>query len=153
MIFTSFMNDYFIKGGLQKGDKVLLHSNLKCLFKSLLNKKIIFNVGDIADSILEFLGPKGTLVLPTFNFDFCNGKPFSFLDTQSQMGIFSEFFRNKNKLNRTWHPVYSFSIHGNIPVDELKKIIIAHMEKIQFFIGFLLMMEKLPLSIFQIKKA
>ena len=116
MIFTSFMKDYLIKGGLQKGDKVLLHSNLKYLFKSLLNKNIIFNLDDIADSILEFLGPKGTLVLPTFNFDFCNGKPFSFLDTQSQMGIFSEIFRNKNKLNRTWHPVYSFSIHGNIPV-------------------------------------
>ena len=121
MIFTSFMNDYLIKGGLQKGDKVLLHSSLKYLFKSLLSKNIIFNIDDITDSILEFLGPKGTLVLPTFNFDFCKGKSFSFLDTQSQMGILSEVLRNKNKLNRTWHPVYSFSIHGNIPIDELKK--------------------------------
>ena len=121
MIFSSFMKDYLTKGGLQKGDKVLLHSNLKYLFKSLLNNKIIFNIDNIAESILEFLGPTGTLVLPTFNFDFCEGKPFSFLDTKSQMGIFSEVLRNKNKLNRTWHPVYSFSIHGNIPIDELKK--------------------------------
>lgn len=121
MIFTAFMKDYLIKGGLQKGDKVLLHSNFKYLFKSLLSNKIIFNIDNIADLILDFLGPKGTLVLPTFNFDFCEGKPFSFLDTKSQMGIFSEVLRNKNKLNRTWHPVYSFSIHGNIPDDELKK--------------------------------
>ena len=121
MIFHSFMKDYLIKGGLQKGDKVLLHSNLKYLIKSLLNKKIIFNIDNIIDSILEFLGPKGTLVVPTFNFDFCHEKPFSFLDTKSQMGILSEALRIKNKLNRSWHPVYSFSIHGNIPVSELKK--------------------------------
>jgi aminoglycoside 3-N-acetyltransferase len=121
MIFSSFIKDYLIKGGLQKGDKVLLHSNLKYLIKSLLNKKIIFDIDNIVDSILEFLGPKGTLVVPTFNFDFCEGKLFSFLDTKSKMGILSETLRNKNKLNRTWHPVYSFSIHGNIPVNELKK--------------------------------
>jgi aminoglycoside 3-N-acetyltransferase len=121
MIFSSFIKDYLIKGGLQKGDKVLLHSNLKYLIKSLLNKKIIFSIDNIVDSILEFLGPKGLLVVPTFNFDFCDGKLFSFLDTKSKMGILSETLRNKKKLNRTWHPVYSFSIHGNIPVNELKK--------------------------------
>ena len=80
MIFSSFIKDYLIKGGLQKGDKVLLHSNLKYLIKSLLNKKIIFDIDNIVDSILEFLGPKGTLVVPTFNFDFCEGKLFSFLE-------------------------------------------------------------------------
>ena len=100
MIFHSFMKDYLIKGGLQKGDKVLLHSNLKYLIKSLLNKKIIFNIDNIIDSILEFLGHKGTLVVPTFNFDFCHEKPFSFLDTKSQMGILSEALRIKNKLNQ-----------------------------------------------------
>lgn len=121
MTLNSFMRDYLIKGGLQKSDKVLLHSNFKYLFKYLFKEKIIFNIIDIADSILDFLGPKGTLVLPTFNFDFCDGKTFSFLDTKSQMGIFSEVLRNKNKLSRTWHPVYSFSIHGNIPVSELTK--------------------------------
>ena len=121
MIFSSFMKDYFVKGGLQRGDKVLLHSDLKYIFKALLKKKVIFNINNIADSILDFLGPSGTLILPTFNFDFCKGKSFSFLDTKSQMGILSEILRNKNKLNRTWHPVYSFSIHGNIPDDEIKK--------------------------------
>ena len=121
MIFSSFMKDYLTKGGVQKCDKILLHSNLKYLIKSLFNSKIIFNIDDIADSILDFLGPNGTLIVPTFNFIFCEGKPFSFLDTKSQMGILSEFLRNRNKLNRTWHPVYSFSIHGNIAVDELKK--------------------------------
>ena len=121
MIFSSFIKDYLIKGGLRRGDKVLLHSNLKYLIKTLLNKKIIFNIYNIVDSILEYLGPEGILVVPTFNFEFCDGKLFSFLDTKSKMGILSETLRNKNKFNRTWHPVYSFSIHGNIPVSELNK--------------------------------
>lgn len=121
MTLSSFMKDYLTKGGLQKGDKVLLHSNLKYLFRLLLKKKINFNINNIADIILEFLGPNGTLILPTFNFDFCKGESFSFLNSKSQMGILSEILRSRCKLNRTWHPVYSFSLHGNIPVEELKK--------------------------------
>lgn len=121
MNFTSFFKDYLISGGLKKGDKVLMHSNLKYLFRLLFKKKIAFKIDDIVDCILEFLGQNGTLILPTFNFDFCRGKPFSFLSTKSQMGIISENLRNRAKLNRTWHPVYSFTIHGNIPHEELKK--------------------------------
>lgn len=121
MTFSSFMKDYLTKGGLQKGDKVLLHSNLKYLIKNLLNQRIVFEVDDIIESILEFIGPNGILIAPTFNFEFCKGNLFSFLDSKSQMGIFSEVLRNKNKLNRTWHPVYSFAMYGSIPVDELKK--------------------------------
>ena len=121
MTFSSLMKDYLIRGGLQRGDKVLLHSNLKYLFKFLLNIKINFTINNIADSILEFLGPSGTLILPTFNFDFCEGRSFSYLNSKSKMGILSEFLRSRSKLNRTWHPVYSFSIHGNIPANEMKK--------------------------------
>ena len=121
MIFSNFMNDYLIKGGLKKGDKILLHSNLTFLLKILLRQKIIFNIKNIAESILDFLGPTGTLILPTFNFEFCKGSSFSFLDTKSQMGILSETLRSSYKKNRTWHPVYSFTIHGNVPQNELLK--------------------------------
>ena len=100
MIFSNFMNDYLIKGGLKKGDKVLLHSNLTFLLKILFRKKIIFNMKNIAELILDFLGPTGTLILPTFYFDFCRGSSFSFLDTKSQMGILSETLRCSYKKNQ-----------------------------------------------------
>ena len=70
-----------------------MHSNLKYLVKSLLNRQIIFNIDNIIDSILEFLGSKGALVVPTFNFNFCDDKLFSFLDTKPQMGILSEVLK------------------------------------------------------------
>ena len=37
------------------------------------------------------------------------------------MGVLSETFRNISEKNRTWHPVYSFSLHGKIPYDQLEK--------------------------------
>lgn len=91
MIFSSFMKDYLIKGGIQKGDKILLHSNLKYLIKSLFNSKIIFNIDDIVDSFLEFLGPNGILIVPTFNFSFCEGKSFSFRYKISNGNYFRSF--------------------------------------------------------------
>ena len=37
MIFSSFMNDYLIKGGIQKGDKILLHSKMLRQIGNVLN--------------------------------------------------------------------------------------------------------------------
>ena len=73
------------------------------------------------DSLINYLGEKGTLIIPTFNFDFCSGKIYDIKNTKSQMGIFSEIARIEAVKNRSWHPVYSFVLFGNIPIKELKK--------------------------------
>ena len=43
--------------------------------------------------LINYLGEKGTLIIPTFNFDFCSGKIYDIKNTKSQMGIFSEIAR------------------------------------------------------------
>jgi len=76
---------------------------------------------DIIDFLTDYLGINGTLVVPTFNFDFCKGHKYSAVSTISQMGTLTEIARKKANKNRTWHPVYSFVLFGNIPALEIKK--------------------------------
>ena len=117
----SVIFDFLSDGGLNTGDVVLLHSNISILFKKLLKANFKFKITDILDIIVEYIGPSGTLIIPTFNFDFCNGKTYDFLKSKSQMGTLSEAARIKARLNKSWHPVYSFVFFGKIPHDELVK--------------------------------
>ena len=107
--------------GLRKNDIVLFHSNIKPLYKYLLKQRLNFKLKDICSCMIEYFDNKGTLIIPAFNFDFCRGKPYYAKETQSKMGVLSEEFRKISILNRTWHPVYSFSLHGNFPKEILLK--------------------------------
>ena len=119
MTFKSSIYEILSSSGLKKNDKVLLHSNIKPLYKFLIKKNFQFVIEDVVDCIIEFFSNNGTIIVPAFNFDFCKGVPYDAKKTVSRMGVLSEEFRKKAKNNRTWHPVYSFSIHGNIPNDYL----------------------------------
>jgi len=119
--FNQYISEFLSKGGVNKNEKILLHSNIKNLYRILLNEKFKFKIDDIANCFIDFIGPEGTLIIPAFNFKFCIGEKFSIKNTKSEMGVLSETFRNISEKNRTWHPVYSFSLHGKIPYDQLEK--------------------------------
>ena len=113
MTLKSLIFEKLKNGGLNKNDVVMLHSNIGPLFKFLKKQKYNFEVKDIAECIMEYFSSNGTLIIPTFNFEFCKGKSFSLKNTPSKMGVLSEEIRNLNKFNRTSHPVYSFVVIGN----------------------------------------
>ncbi len=121
MKILEFLNDFLKNGNICRNDKVLLHSDISHLYKKLKKEKFIFEINDIADFFINYIGEKGTLIIPTFNFNFCNGGSYSIKNTISQMGAFSEKFRLKSGINRTWHPVYSFVLFGQIPNEYLVK--------------------------------
>ena len=121
MKISEYLCDFLKKGNIFKNDKLILHSDISKLYKDLKKKKINFNLDNIADYFIEYIGNKGTLIIPTFNFNFCNGEDFSIANTPSQMGALSEVFRLKAGKNRSWHPVYSFVVFGNLPLNYLKE--------------------------------
>jgi|TARA_B110000495_G_C23038116_1_gene620921 aminoglycoside N3'-acetyltransferase len=94
--------------GIKNGDVILLHSS----FKSL--GTVSNGPGDVIDALLHILGKNGTLIVPTFNFDFCKGNSFNVNETPSQMGIITEFVRKNRDSVRTKDPVYSFAIMGKL---------------------------------------
>ncbi|MED7787520.1 AAC(3) family N-acetyltransferase [Francisella sp. 19X1-34] len=102
----------FCKLGLKKGDVVLIHN-------SLLNFGIPMDcqIGEISSRIFNELrstvGAEGTIVVPTFNFDFCKGVAFNKQESPSKgMGVFSEFVRNLPDAKRSTHPMQSVSAIG-----------------------------------------
>ena len=97
MKFTQFLKSYFSSVDLHKNDKLLLHSNMKNLYRSLKKLKYEFKTDDILSFLIDFLGNNGTLILPTFNFDFCNKGNYSCLKSKSQVGALSEAARIKAK--------------------------------------------------------
>jgi aminoglycoside 3-N-acetyltransferase len=59
------------------------------------------------------VGPKGTLVLPTWNYDFPKGSPFDIRHTPSQVGALTEAGRHHPGAVRTGHPVHPFVAIGH----------------------------------------
>lgn len=96
----------FQKMGLSRGDVLLVHSSYKSF------GGIEGGPQTVIDAIRSILTDEGTLIVPTFNYDFCDGKPFDIKKTPSKMGIISELVRTDSNSKRTFNPVFSFAVLG-----------------------------------------
>ena len=102
----------FDKINILNGDKVLVSSSiLKFLIKSKKeNKKFEANI--IIDLLINKIGKEGTLLFPTFNWDFCKGKDFDYYKTLSSSGSLGNFALQRSDFKRTKNPIYSFAVTG-----------------------------------------
>ncbi len=92
--------------GVEQGDTLLVHSSYKSF------GGVEGGPQTVIDTLLDVLGEEGTLIMPTFNFDFCKGKPWDVRSTPSHMGILTELVRQDPRSKRVFHPIYSFAILG-----------------------------------------
>jgi aminoglycoside 3-N-acetyltransferase len=105
--------DSFIKilerGNIQKGELLMVHSAYSCI------KNFFNNPNELLELLIDYLGPNGTLIIPTFNFtSWSNNHYFDIAETPSEMGILTEIARNRDDGVRTKHPIYSFMIFGKM---------------------------------------
>ena len=98
--------------GVEPGDTLLVHSDLRRTLRTARKAGHRLTPEDVLESFLDAIGPDGTLLLPTFNFDFTRGTPFDIRQTPSQMGVLTEAGRQYAGSVRTGHPVYSFAAIG-----------------------------------------
>ncbi len=92
--------------GLQAGDTLLVHSSYKSF------GGVEGGPETVIDALLQVLGVEGTLIMPTFNFDFCKGQPWDVRSTPSQMGAITNMVRENPEAKRVFHPIYSFAVLG-----------------------------------------
>jgi aminoglycoside 3-N-acetyltransferase len=109
---SKYLFNLWRSGNILRGDTLLLHSDIRQVLRN--SRRLNLNIApkDIFDSLIEYLGPCGTLLLPLFNFGFANGAKFDINLTKSEMGTLSEIGRNKSHSIRTGHPIYSFAVIG-----------------------------------------
>ena len=97
---------------IQKGDIVLLTSDiLKLAIKSRKSEKE-FDVNAFLDSFLEALGPNGTLLIPAYNFDLEKGDTYSISETLPMTGSLAVTAMKRSDFLRTSHPLHSFLVCG-----------------------------------------
>jgi aminoglycoside 3-N-acetyltransferase len=99
--------DAFRGLGVESGDALLVHSSYKSL------GSVGGGPSSVIGALQDALGDQGTLIMPTFNFAFCEGEPFDARTTPSRMGVLTEIVRQMPGATRVEHPIYSFAVVGH----------------------------------------
>ena len=97
--------------GLRPGDNVLVHSDSTAV-RELTGLKWSDSLDLLKNCFLNILGKDGTLIVPTFNWDFCKGKSYVHEKTRSQVGMFTNNILFDDQSLRSFHPIYSFAAIG-----------------------------------------
>ena len=92
---------------LTKSKIIMVHSSYKSL------GGVEGGAGTVINALLEWVGPDGTVLFPTFNFtSWSEDHYFDINETPSHMGIIGELARQQASAIRTRHPMYSFAVLG-----------------------------------------
>ena len=90
--------------GLKQGDVILLTSDIMQLMFTAVRNGERFDRDAFLDAILDVIGQEGTLLIPTFNWDFCHGVPFDYHKTPCKTGALGGFALGRADFRRTQHP-------------------------------------------------
>lgn len=97
---------------IRKGDTILVSSDMKGLLFQCLEHGDDTDLNVFLDSMMEAVGEEGTILLPTFNWDFCKGITFDYCRTPCRTGSLGKTALRRKDYIRTRHPIYSFAVWG-----------------------------------------
>lgn len=98
--------------GIEKGDIIDVASALRGMKQYCDNQGLVFEANYLIDALIEKVGSKGTVMIRTFNWDFCDQVPFDILHTPSQVGALGTIAMKRWDFRRTQHPIYSWTVWG-----------------------------------------
>ncbi len=98
--------------GLKRGDSVWISSDVKELLYSCIEHDDDTDLNVLLDSVMDIVGEEGTVLIPTFNWDFCKGRTFDIRKSPSQTGSIGKIALKRDDYIRTKHPIYSFAVWG-----------------------------------------
>ena len=107
-------NQHWIK----EGDCVYVVSDILDLAKAYLKRGQKLDLDKLTECLQKLVGETGTLLLPTFNWDFCKGVDFDYYKTPGRTGALPKAALKRKDFARTAHPIYSFAVWGKYK-DEL----------------------------------
>ena len=98
--------------GIRPGSTVFVHAGLQAFGKLPAGMTRTSLCRPIIDVLVRAVGKEGTVVMPTFNYEFCRGVPFNVQKSRSEVGTLSEFFRRERGVVRSRHPIFSVAAYG-----------------------------------------
>lgn len=100
------------KVGVSLSDTLLVHADSSGLVKASNSSDWSLALEMLTEAFRNKIGPTGNILVPTFNWDFCIGKPYCDVTTTSRQGVFANFVRKLESSQRSPHPIFSFSGFG-----------------------------------------
>lgn len=105
--------DEIVSGfNLNKGDRIWLSSELLKLVLMLKKEKVNFDGNELIDAFIRAIGEEGTILIPTFSFDFSNKKIYDIINTKGTTGALGNIALQREDFVRTKHPMHSFAVWG-----------------------------------------
>ena len=99
---------------ISRGDAVYVISDMFDLSKAYHEAGAKLDLNVLIDGLWDIVGPEGTLLFPTFNWDFCKGIGFDVLKTPCKTGALPKAALKRDDYVRTAHPLYSFAVKGRL---------------------------------------
>ena len=106
------LKDYASLMGINKGDIIFVSSNSRIMLYDAIKNDKDANLNSFIDGLVEAVGKEGTVIFPTYNWDFCGGKPFDIRKTICKTGSIGAEALKRPDFKRTKHPIYSFAVYG-----------------------------------------
>ena len=106
------LHDYAKAMRVMKGDVVFISSDSKVMLMDAVMNKAAIDLNPFIDGLIEAVGEEGTILFPTYNWDFCSGKTFDFIHTPCKTGSLGTAALKHKGFIRTKHPIYSFAVYG-----------------------------------------
>ena len=98
--------------GIKKGDKVFVSSAIRDVVHMCKEHGDDYDLNVLIDAFIEAVGEDGTVMFPTYNWDWCKGDAFDYSSTPSKVGALSQVALDRDDFKRTKHPIYSFAVWG-----------------------------------------
>lgn len=98
--------------GINKGENLWLSSDVIRLALKVRNTGEKFEPNLLINEIQKALGEKGTLLIPTFSFEFSNNGLYDIIHSKGVTGAIGNAALRRPDFKRTKHPIHSFAVWG-----------------------------------------
>lgn len=112
------LQDYAKYLNIRSDDIILISSDCIRMIWDARRHQASTDLNLLIDGLLDKLGDTGTILFPTYNWDFCRGLPFDYVNTPGMTGALGKLALKRAGFKRTKHPIYSFAVYGK-HADEL----------------------------------
>lgn len=108
LTYESIVEQFNIK----KGDRIWLSSDIISFAMEFRRNKQKLDQNELLDAFIDAVGPEGTILIPTFNFDFSNKGYYDYTNSKGTTGALGNTALKRADFTRTKHPLHSFAVYG-----------------------------------------
>lgn len=98
--------------GIEKGDILDVSSDMASTSMYFKNIGLRLDADVLLDTLKDVVGQDGTILIRTFNWDFCHGTEFDVRKSPSRVGALGNKAMKRDDFRRTQHPIYSWMVWG-----------------------------------------